>query len=179
VGEVKFKPTHRQQMQANLATHQLYAAASGKPIPDYIVDSVKQKQERAAPGSDGRELESSVIKAVGHLLCVHPQVLIALRMNSGMATNDNGAPVWFMRWLRMPEPMRMSDFAGWLRDGNDVFGVRKQIPFAIECKRPGWSKPTDKREREQAAYLSFIRACGGRAGFATSVEQAQNILEGK
>lgn len=42
--------------------------------------------------------------------------------------------------------------------------------FAVECKKPGWRGPTDDRERAQAAFLTNVRALGGIALFAQSVE---------
>lgn len=124
-----------------------------------------------------RPLEADVIRAVEKLLAVHPRVLWALRMNSGAASYEaksgKWAPVWFHRWVRSTVPMRMSDFLG--ARVEELFD-RPQI-FAIECKKPGWKKPTDQREREQAAFLATVRRHGGIALFATSAEQVAEALK--
>ena len=70
-------------------------------------------------------------------------------------------PVTFNRIIRSPVQMRISDFWGILRDGR---------PLAIECKRRSWTKPTDQREHEQAAFLQMVRDAGGVGIFATCAE---------
>jgi hypothetical protein len=106
---------------------------------------------------------------------VHPRVLIALRMNSGAASYESKtgayAPVWFHKWLRYPEKMRMPDFIGFYGKPTSCF------PFAIEAKRPAWNRPRDDREREQEAFLHFIVSCGGIGIFATSVDQVAEALK--
>lgn len=118
-----------------------------------------------------RPLEAEVIRAVEQLLRVHPRVLWALRMNAGSASYESKtgkyAPVWFHRWVRSPSRFRMADFI-FLRD-DGKFG-------AIECKRLGFRKPTDQREREQAAFLSNLITNGCLAGFATSADDALAII---
>ena len=70
----------------------------------------------------------------------------------------------FNRIIRSPVQMRMPDFWG-LYHGK--FGV---LPFAIECKRRNWTKPTDQREHEQAAFLQMVRDACGVGLFATCAE---------
>lgn len=116
-------------------------------------------------------LEQTVIVAVGQLLAVHPRVAFALRMNSGAASYEAAtgkfAPVWFHEWVRPAEPMRMSDYMGGLVDGRIL---------ALECKRPGWTKPRDQREREQAAFLAAVRKAGGIGEFVTDAEAVNALL---
>ena len=133
------------------------------------------KRQRRLAGSSGEPLESDVVRAISDLLAVHPLVAIALRMNSGMASYNarNGntyQPVFFHKWLRRPEKMKMPDFIGWLNDGTF---------FAIEAKRSNWTGAKDDREREQQAFLRFVAGHGGRSGFARSVWDAEAILEGR
>ena len=116
--------------------------------------------------------ESEVVSAISQLLARHPRVLIALRMNSGMASYNAAAdgayqPVWFHKFLRSPVKMRMPDFIGFLIDGR---------PLAIEAKRPMWTKPRDDREREQEAFLMAIRGIKGIGIFATSADQVAAAL---
>lgn len=48
---------------------------------------------------------------------------------------------------------------------------------AIEVKPPGWKLlPSDKRGKAQLAFMNRVRACGGIAGFARSVEEFFAIL---
>jgi len=137
---------------------------------------------RRVPRADGVDIdaihkrpdvakEAEIVAAISELLSRHPRVLIAIRMNSGAASYEAStgryAPVWFHRFLRYPEKMRMPDFIGWLIDGR---------PFAIEAKRPTWTRPRDDREREQAIYLEAIRKIGGIGIFATSADQVAAAL---
>lgn len=115
-------------------------------------------------------LEKDVLKAVGHLLAVHPRVAFALRMNSGMASYESRSgkyqPVWFHEWVR-GAGYRMSDFMGATVDGKII---------AIECKRPGWKKPRDEREREQMAFLQAVADAGGIAAFVTDAGRVHALL---
>ena len=135
---------------------------------------IKPVRARAAP----RQLEGPVVAAISELLAVHPRVLIALRMNSGAASYEAAsgkyAPVWFHRWLRYPYKMRMPDFFGFVNHHHDF---NYPIPLAIEAKAPGWTKPTDDREREQEKFLAFIEGCNGISLFATDVSQVAAALK--
>ena len=126
---------------------------------------------KRGPRVDHPDLEKHVIAAVGQLLAVHPRVLFAVRINSGAASYVNAAgktvPVWFNRWLRSPEKMRLVDFLGATTDSR---------LFAFEAKRPSWTKPTDQREREQAAFLALVCKVGGIGEFITDAEQVNAIL---
>jgi hypothetical protein len=112
--------------------------------------------------------EDAVLREVGQLLAVHPKILFAVRQNSGMAYNDSRAPIYFYRWLRSEVKMRISDFWGMLIDGR---------MFALECKNRAWNKPSGARELEQKAFIDTVKHAGGVAGFVTSAEQAQRIID--
>ena len=43
--------------------------------------------------------------------------------------------------------------------------------LSIECKRQGWAKPTDERERAQLEWLRLVRRMGGYAEFSTGEVQ--------
>ena len=48
---------------------------------------------------------------------------------------------------------------------------------AIECKESGWKlRPGDARGQAQQRFIDLVRAAGGFAGFARSVEEARAIL---
>lgn len=150
----KFKPTRR---ELNAAFNFYGMKEFVKPIRSRV--------------PSGRPLESSVLQAVGDLLAQHPKVSYALRINSGMASYEGRSgkyqPVWFHIWVRSPAPCRMPDFFGALIDGRTL---------ALECKRPGWSKPNDEREHQQAAFLDLIRSMGGIGEFVTDAEQVHALL---
>lgn len=59
----------------------------------------------------------------------------------------------------------------------DLVGIGKNGIFvAVEVKPPGWKKPRDNHEVAQANFLGAVRARGGLAGFATSVEDYHSIV---
>lgn len=179
--------TLREQRIASNSAQSFYAAMLPADDPRRAEHLERLERERAAVKPkrvvkpSGKPLEAPVIAAISELLAVHPRVLIALRMNSGSLTytaaNGKQVPVWMHKWLRSPEKMRMSDFFGIL-NCNYVENTLDYRTFAIEAKAPGWTKPTNEREEEQAAFLDLITRHGGRAGFATSVEEARAIIEG-
>lgn len=177
-GRTRFKMSLRERVERNNANDAFYASCYDQepkfqtelpPKRTYTkrdaldIDAVHRKQP--VP------LEKEVIRAVGELLAKHPSVLFALRMNSGAASYEaksgKWAPVWFHTWLRAPKACRMSDFFGAMTDARML---------ALECKRPGWTKPTDAREREQAAFLEVVRQSGGIGAFVTSVDDAARLL---
>jgi hypothetical protein len=137
----------------------------GKPP---MIDEHVKPQREIKNHSPKDELEASVIADISKLLANHPRILFACRSNSGAAymTGRDGKemPVTFNRIIRSPVQMRMSDFWGILSDGR---------PFAIECKRRNWTKPTDQREHEQAAFLQMVRDAGGIGIFATCAEDVK------
>ena len=180
-GKLGFRKSFREQIEAANKADRYYALMAGKEPQNQTV--LPPKRERAAP----RKLEAPVVAAISELLAVHPRVIWAARFNSGMASYDAGtrkyAPVWFHKFLRSPEKMRMPDFFGLYLDKKlyptdlQVVNVRQvMLPIAIEAKAPGWSKPRDDREREQAAFLAMVRNAGGIGIFATSAEQVAEAL---
>ena len=126
----------------------------------------------------GEPIEADVLRAVGELLAVHPQVLLAIRQNSGSLPYQDSTgrliPIWFFKIVKAPRKIRLSDYWGLLC--GDRAGINRF--FAIECKRPKWKGPTDARELEQELFLQAVRECGGKAGFARSVDEAKSILDG-
>lgn len=48
---------------------------------------------------------------------------------------------------------------------------------AIECKASNWTcRPNDEHTQAQQRFIDLVRAAGGFAGFARSVEEARTIL---
>lgn len=176
-----FKPTLRDQRESVNKALDHYALLSGRPTPEGMKNVIAPRRAQAAR----RDLEGPVISAISELLAVHPRVIWAARFNSGMASYEaksgRYAPVWFHKFLRMPEPMRMPDFFGLTGDTVMPTFLNPQPSgclrfIAIEAKAPGWTKPRDAREREQAAFLAMIRSAGGIGIFATSAEQVAEAL---
>lgn len=182
---MKFKPSLREQRTAVARSLQFMAGAApeekrerAQAMADEALASIKPRRERAAP----RQLEAPVIAAISDLLAIHPRILWAARFNSGAASYEAAsgryAPVWFHRFLRQPEKMRMPDFFGlgqWKAETvRHIDGT--PFPIAIEAKAPGWTKPRDDREREQAAFLKMIRDAGGIGIFATSAQDVAAAL---
>ncbi len=174
-----FRKPLRQQRLESLAGQSFYAASmDAGPRRDAAMArleadraAIKPVRERAAP----RKLEAPVIAAISELLAVHPRVIWAMRVNSGSAVAASGAPVWFHKFVRRPEPMRMTDFFGLVKSYNGK-PFYNTIPLAIEAKAPGWTKPRDDREREQEAFLAMIRDAGGIGIFAISVDDVAKAL---
>ena len=60
----------------------------------------------------------------------------------------------------------------------DMVGQTVAVFTAIEVKPEGWPGIRSARERAQAKFITLVRSLGGYAGFATSVEEAVQIMEG-
>lgn len=155
-------PEHRERFEAD--------------FPESHLPALPKKRAPREPGVDidvvhvGRDIEAPVLKAVGELLAVHPKILLAVRQNSGALPYERAGravPVWFYKFARRPEPMTLVDYCGFLKDGR---------PFAIECKRPGWKRPTTERENRQQAYMQMIAAIRGISGFVRSADEANALL---
>jgi hypothetical protein len=136
-----------------------------RDFPESALPALPKPRRPRQPPADGGE--NPVVSAVGDLLHVHPRVSYAIRMNSGGSMLDSGRVIRFHIWVRSPEKCRMPDFFGALVDGRTL---------ALECKRPTWKKPTDDREREQAAFLALVRSLGGIGEFITDAAQVEALL---
>lgn len=186
----RWRKTKRETLQANLAAERFYAAgvsdadprrsANEQRLAEFAASIPQKRVRRSAVDIDAvhrkRDLERYTIALVAELLATFPDVLFAVRANSGsMAYESQGRaiPVFFYKLVRVPCEMTITDFWGLLRSG---------VPFAIECKRPLWrpaqSGPDADRERRQRAFIEMIEAIGGRGGFARSVDDAYQILAG-
>ena len=174
-----FKPSLREQMRQSLAAQKWLAAGAPDEKKEIAAAHLARMEADQLPPvrsrNKPRQLEAPVVAAISELLAVHPNVLWAARFNSGAASYEAStgryAPVWFHRILRQPEKTRMPDFFGLL------CGVSlHNAPFAIEAKAPGWTRPRDDREREQAAFLRMVTEYGGIGLFATSAEQVAEAL---
>ncbi len=158
----------RDQLLASHQSSSFYAAMAGKPPP--LAPALKPKRTRAAPSPE--DSEGPVLAAVGDLLEVHPQVLLAVRQNSGSMPYERDGkliPVWFYKILREPEELTLTDYWGFLSSGR---------AFAIECKRPSWKRVSTEREERQLAFIRMVQKTGGCGGFVRSADDALQIIRG-
>jgi hypothetical protein len=70
-----------------------------------------------------------------------------------------------------------SDLIGWdsIEITPDMVGQRLAVFVAVEAKRPGGGGRSTSSQRN---FVKAVRAAGGRAGFARSVEEAETICKG-
>lgn len=97
------------------------------------------------------------------------------RNNSGACKDDTGRMIRYGLGndsTRINSEWKSSDLIGIMprqieaHHVGNVWGVFA----AVECKKPGWSKPGGDREVAQGNFLSNVLALGGYAKFAQSVE---------
>ncbi len=181
---MRFKPSAREQLISRNAAFKFLGM-------DSFVQEVRPKRtatarERSAengpeslggvPPAAVAPLEAEVLRAVSDLLAAHPRVLIAIRQNSGQASYEaksgKWAPVAFYKWVKRPETMTLPDYWGMLDE--EYTHLRRM--FFLEVKRPSWTKPTDDRERAQAAFLRLMRDSGHIAAFITDARQVEEML---
>lgn len=59
----------------------------------------------------------------------------------------------------------------------DLIGLTGTGRFvAVECKAGSWRYVGNEREQAQSRFLSHVKASGGAAGFATSVDDFRKII---
>ena len=131
----------------------------GKPMPAPVASlSYLDKPKRPyAKRQVSEDSERSVLKQIIAALNAHPLVVFVWREQSGVFGEGNRVVTVGFRGK--------PDLIGMLRTGHF---------FAIEVKNSAGGKESP----EQAYYLSLIRAGGGLAGFASSVDDAISIIEG-
>lgn len=176
---MKFKkPTLNETIRANEKALRGLCFAAGKPMPEGFDTPAKEVKTRAPAivKQDADNSEAAVMREVSEVIGRHPDVLFAVRQNSG-AAEIGGVPIWFWKWIRRRGvEMTLTDIWGCLTDGR---------MFAIEVKERNWKgvgqgdTPKAIRERKQEACINVIKSAGGIGGFATSGEQVMQILNAK
>ena len=87
------------------------------------------------------------------------------RNNNGALRDKEG------RLIRYGLGEGSSDLIGWtVRDGKAIF-------TAIEVKIPGHRTDPDRLEK-QTNFIAVIKSAGGIAGFAETVEESEDIING-
>ena len=152
--------TFRKPLRDTMHSNQAIMRALGVPedklqTPASLAHLDKQKRSYAKR-QVSEDSERSVLKQIIAALNAHPLVVFVWREQSGVFGEGNRVVTVGFRGK--------PDLIGMLRTGHF---------FAIECK----NSKGGKESPEQAYYLSLIRAGGGLAGFASSVDDAIAIVE--
>lgn len=169
--EIAAKPrTLREQYEVANAADRHYAILSGKPAAFQTEIAAKRIVVNRTPDD---MLEASVSKDTASVLASHPQVLFAVRQNSGgtwlPGKDGKDQPVFFYRLLRN-EDMVISDYWAILKDGRML---------ACECKRRDWKFTNTDRERRQLNFIDMVVRSGGLGLFVTDARQITAKLEEK
>lgn len=146
------RPTYREILIRNKAALDFMAAAAGKPCLDITIPPPPKK--RAPRTASGKPLERDVLKAIVQALRLDPRVSRVERNQVGVFQEGN-------RYIRVGSKGKL-DLTVYLKSGRYA---------EIEVKRPG-----EKPKPHQQDRIDSIRAAGGIAGYATSIEEAQAIL---
>jgi hypothetical protein len=100
-----------------------------------------------------------------------------MRNNSGAFKTTEGRWVYFGLGnisKKRGDTIKSSDLIGFteVRITPEMVGKIFAIFTAIEVKHPNWVyKPSDKRAVAQRAFLDWVRAHGGIAGFCQSIDE--------
>lgn len=150
------RKTKREQILAINASHRFYESMSVNPkVSAETLCRPVPKERKAAVRDPSKVYEADILREILKALRSHPKVARVERRQSGVFQNGN-------RWIRVGR-RGDPDIGGFLKGGR-VFG--------IEVKRDGL-EPTEL----QQARIDEIRAAGGLAGCAHSVEEAFALLD--
>lgn len=104
------------------------------------------------------------------------------RQNVGACTDANGRVIRYgilNDSKHLNQRFKSSDLVG-IRPilvTADMVGQVVGVFAAIECKASNWTyRPNDEHTQAQQRFIDLVRAAGGFAGFARSVEEARAIL---
>jgi len=151
----------REQIQRNQRAMDDYAALSDRPRVELDIPPEPRKRAPAQPSE--RPLEKDVQKAILGMIRWRKDVIFYGRFNRGTAV-FHGAQGNKQHVVFNTVP-GFSDIHGMLVGGR---------AFYIEVKRDSKEKPT----ADQQEFLDKVKAGGGIAGVAWTVEMAQDILDG-
>jgi len=151
----------REQIERNQKALDQHAELSGKPR--VVLDIPPAPVKRVAPQPSVRPLEKDVQKAILSMIRWRTDVVFYGRFNRGTAVyyGQDGKP----RHIVFNTVPGFTDIHGMLTSGR---------AFYIECKRDAKEKPT----ADQLEFIGKIKAVGGIAGVAWTVEMAQDLLNG-
>lgn len=60
----------------------------------------------------------------------------------------------------------------------EMVGLTLAVFTAAEVKKPGWTKPTDDRERQQEQFILTVRRMGGIGFFITNPDDLEEKISG-
>ncbi len=106
---------------------------------------------------------------------------ILMRNNSGCLNDSTGRPVRYglgNESAKRNAKIKSSDEIGFTKVliTPQMVGHTIAVITAVEVKKPGWTFTGDERETAQLVFIEWIRANGGFAGFAWSLESFRKIL---
>jgi len=104
-----------------------------------------------------------------------------MRNNSGALTDANGRLVRYGLGnvsKQHNDRIKSSDLIGWttITITPQMVGSKVAVFTAVEVKGSDWKGKNDKREIAQKTFLDWVRANGGIAGFANSLDTFRKIL---
>ena len=149
--------TLKETRRANDAALNFYAVTFGKGPrfdlePVAAVTPARDRKPQAGP-------EAGVLSAVLKVLSIHPAVAWVRRMNTGAFKIGEGRSARFFR----AGFVGCSDIIGQMKDGRFL---------AIECK-----SASGKLSEAQINFIDTVRASGGVAGMARSIDDALLIIK--
>lgn len=147
----------KQTIRDSAVAMNYYAISSGKgprfdlePAP--VATPARERKPQPGP-------EAGVLAAVIKALSMHPAVAWVRRMNVGAIKIGEGRNARFFR----AGFVGCSDIIGQMKDGRFL---------AVECK-----SATGKLSDEQVRFIDTVRAAGGVAGMARSIDDALLIIK--
>ena len=148
---LRSRPSRRDVLLANKAALDGLSRMAGRE-PEPFLTRIPDPPKPRKPS--GKRLEKHALREILAGLRSHPHVAFCLRMQSGLFENED-------RTIRVGT-VGLPDIIGMLRGG--VF-------FGIEVKGEGGTPSV-----HQYAWIDRIRAAGGKAGFAWSLDDALEII---
>jgi hypothetical protein len=141
-----------------------YAALYEKPrVLIDIPPAPAPRANHAPSGHTGIPLEKDIQKAILAALSARTDIVFFGRFNRGAAISQSSTGQ--NRYTMFNTVPGFPDIHGMLKGGR---------AFYIEVKRPGGKVSDDQRQ-----FIEKVKRGGGIAGLAYSVDQAQNLLDGK
>jgi hypothetical protein len=154
----KGKITLREQMIRNQRALNMYADLAQAPRIELDIGPAPVK--RAPAGANGRPLEKGIQKAILQMIWARKDVIFYGRFNRGAARfTDAHGKTHHTVFNTVPG---FPDIHGMLTGGR---------AFWIEVKRPGGVVSDDQKD-----FLAKVKAGGGIAGLAYSVDDAERLL---
>lgn len=156
----KGRISFREQLERNQKALDQHAELSGKPR--IVIEMPPPPVKRIPAQPSCRPLEKDVQNAILHAIRWRTDVVFYGRFNRGTAVyySADGNP----RHVIFNTVPGFSDIHGMLTNGR---------AFYIEVKRDSKEKPTPA----QLEFIAKVKAGGGIAGVAWTVEMAQDILD--